>query len=302
MTMFTGMFDKTTVDISKNIKIMTAAIYKTFENEWKSIISKESTDLQVNKRMGYEGIGAAPEKDEGANAQSTRIYEGYQESVVMSTFVYELPVTWEQRRYAAANARFMEQLGQYMARSIGLRYEYTAVSPLDNGFSTGAYAGGDAAAYFSASHAWKSGGSWDNLLTAADLGKTSLEAALIEMAQATQELSIPSKLLPKEIIISTANIFELPELLKSTLDPLTANNTYNAFQDFKLGKNLNHYLSDTDAWFIDTQIPTRVLYESQGPSFSQYGDEPTKNLIETGMCAIGSGFHSMQGTYGNQGA
>lgn len=300
--MHTGMFDKTTVDISKNIKIMTAAVYKTFENEWKSIINKESTDMQVNKVMPYEGIGAAPEKDEGGTAQSGRIYEGYTESVVLSTFVYELPVTWEQRKYAAKNAKFMEQLGQYMARSIGLRYEYTGVSPLDNGFSTGAYAGGDTKAYFAADHAWKSGGTFDNLLTSADLSKTSLESALIEMAQATQELNIPAKLLPKVIHISTDNIFTLPELLKSSLDPESANNTYNAFQDFMLKKNLNHYLSDTDSFYIDAQSPSRVLYESQAPSFSQYGDDSTKNLIETGMCAIGTGFHSMLYTFGNQGA
>ena len=301
--MFSTMFNKTDIDISKNVKILTTAIYKGFDSEWKQVIEKETTDLKINKRMPYEGIGAAPEKAEGADAQSSRLYEGYQETVKLATFVYELPMTWEHRKYATKSAKFIEQVGEYMARSVNLRYEYTGISPIDNGFTAAAYAGGDTKAYFASDHAWKSGGTFDNLLTAADLSKTSLESALIEIAQATQELSIPAKIIPGKITISSDNIFVLPELLKTVQDPESANNTINAIKsEFSLKKNLNHYMVDTDSWVIDGQNPSRVLYESQGPSFSQYMVDSSKNLVETGMCAIAPGFHSMVNSYGNDGS
>lgn len=301
MAMQTTQFNRTTMDISKNIKILTAAAFKTFDNEFKQIVNVESTDLKINKMMGYEGSGASPEKAEGASADQTRIFEGNIENIFMKSFVYQMPVTWEQRRFAVANASFMNQIGNYLARSMNLRYEYEAANVLNNGFST-SYVGGDSAAYFSASHTWVSGGTYSNLLSAADLSKTSLETALKTIANAKMEQGIPASLKAKNVIIAYENILVLPELLKSTMDPNTANNTYNAIQDFALTKTLNHYLSDTDAWYMDTEVNTRTMMQAQAPSFRSYVEDATNNLVEEGWASIGAGFHHQLGSYGNQGA
>ena len=300
--MNSSQFNYSTIDISKNIKIMAVAEVKTFDKEWKQIINKEGTDLKIEKMMGYEGIGAAPEKSEGADAVQGRIYEGNIETILQATYAYELPVTWEQRRFVVKDAKFLAQLGQYLSRSMGLRYEYTSANVLNNGFTAGATAGGDTFAYFSASHTWTSGGTYDNLLTAADMTKTTLKAGIVEMSQATMEKSIPASLKIKQVIIPTGYIFDLPEILKSTLDPDTANNRYNALQDYAITKTINHYLSDADAWFMDSQVNTRTLYEADAPFFDDYLDNRPNNLVERATTSIGAGFHHQTASFGNLGA
>lgn len=280
---------------------MTVAAYNLFEKEYPSIIKKEGTDLKIEKMMRYEGPGTTPIKTEGSTADQARLYESNIETFAQDSYVFEMPVTWEQQTFAVTNARFINQIGQYQARSMQLRYEFLAASVLSNGFTAGATAGGDGLAYFSAAHTFKQGGTYDNLLTSAVLSKTSLEAALKEIANAKMENSIPAALKVKEVIIGYENILVLPELLKSTLDPDTANNTYNAIQDFSLTKNLNHYVTDTNDWFCDTNVNTRTMFEASAPRFYSYLQDETQNLVEAGWSSIAVGFHDQLGTFGNEG-
>jgi len=300
-TMLTNQFDKTAVDLSKNIKIIAAAQYKSFEKEWPMITQKESTDIQINKTMGYEGMGAAPAKAESATASQTRIYEGYVETAKQQSYVHEAAISWENRRFANANVKFTAMIGSFLARSGLLRYEYSCANVLNNGFSS-TYPSGDGQAYFSAAHVWKSGGTFDNLLTKAVLSKTSIKDALVEVANAKMEQNIPAALKVKSIIISYYNILTLPEILKSTLDPDTANNRYNAIQDFNIQKTLNHYLSSQNAWFVDTAESSRVLYEASPIILDSYVDDSTNNMVERLWTSIGAGFHHMLRSFGNEGS
>lgn len=303
MPMIMSNFDNITKSISLNIKVATTAAFKLWDKEWKGVITKETTDLFKEQAMGYEGGGVIPVKAEGGQSSTTRIYQGHIQTIFQSTYSFDMPVSWEQRRFAHKSYKFTAQMGSYQSRSANLRYEYSGVSVLDNGWTAGAYAGGDTVAYFSNAHTWKStGATYSNLLTASDLNKTSLEAALQQIAAARQESNIPAMLKADKVIIGYENIFVLPELLKSSLDPETANNTYNVFQDFKLNKVLNHFVSDTDSWVIDTQIETRKLLEAQGPKMDEYIDGPTKNLVENIMVSVGTGFENPMGAHGNQGS
>ena len=195
----------------------------------------------------------------------------------------------------------MNQLGQYLSRSQKLAYEYECANVINNGWST-SYTGYDGQPYFSASNTWRSGGTYSNLLANVLLGRDSMENALIQITQATMEFSIPASLRPSWVHIGTSNIFVLPELLKSSLDPETDSNAYNVLQDWMLKKNCNHYFSDTNSYVIDTDVETRVLYEAQPVQFSSYVDNPTKNLVENGMSSIGAGFIRKLGSFGSQGS
>jgi len=258
--------------------------------------------LKIDKRIRYEGEGSAGEKPEGETSTQKRIYEGNIETTVQKTYSVEIPITWEQRKYVVKNASFMNQIGQYNARSMKLIKEYDCANILNLGFSGGP-TGYDGEQYFSASHTWRSDGTtYDNLLNNVALGRDAVEDAFIEMAQATMEANIPLSIMPRLIHISTANIFKLPELLKTLKDPESANNTHNVIVDFSIKQNLNHYLTDTSAYYIDSDIKTRGLYTSQPTKFDSYMDNPTNNLVERGMTAHSTLFYDQAGTYGSQGA
>lgn len=302
MPMVMSQFDNITKDISLNIKVATEAAFKVWDKEWSRIIKKETTDLFKEQKLNYEGNGVAPKKTEGQKSVTTRIYEGHLETYTQDTYSFDMPVSWEQRNFAFKNYKFSNQMGMYQSRSINLRYEYSSIGVIDNAYTAGTFAGNDGKAYFANDHTWVSGGTYSNLLTDSDLNKSALEAALQQIASATMEQGIPAQLRAKTIHIGWENIFTLPELLKSNLDPESANNTYNAFQDFGLGKNLNHYTADTDGWWADTQVTTRTLYEAQKPKMKSYLDNPTNNLVENIFASIVAGFHNQLGSHGNQGS
>lgn len=299
--MFTTDFNRTTLDISKNIKLSAGAQFQMHEKEYPMIIEKEKSDMLIEKSMGYEGPGAAPKKAESDAAAQTKLVEGYIETVAQETFVYELPVTWEQQKFATKNARFVNMMGEFLSRSMVLRYEYAAANVQNLGFST-AKPAGDGKAYYAADHIWKSGGTFSNLLTAADLSKTSLENAIKDITNAKMENNIPASFKMQQIDIAYGNVITLPELLKSTLDPETANNTYNVLVDYNLKKCLNHYYSSDSAWFVDTNVNTRVLLEAQPILLDSYIEDKTNNLVERGWCSIGTGFMKTLGSWGNASA
>lgn len=303
MPMVTTTFDNTAVNILKNLRIFAAANFDLHPDEYPMIVGKPiPTDLQINKEMYYEGDGALPEQTENASATPSSFIEGYVETVAVKLYSYDMPISWHLRKFAVKNAQMLSQMGRFLARSAKLRYEYTAISILDNATS-GSFLGGDGVAYASASHLFKSSATtFSNLLTAADLTKTQLESGLKSMVNATMENSIPASLRPKQLNFGYENVFKVPELLKSSLDPESANNTYNAFQEFPIGKNLNHYPADTDQWSIDSQIQTRLMYEAQKPTMDDYMDAPKKNMVASMHVSIGSGFVRPLGTFVNMGA
>ena len=299
--MVTTMFPDFSLDITKNLKIFTMAAFKTWPDEYPALVEKFNTDLKIDKRIRYEGAGSANEKPEGDTSTQKRIYEGNIETTQQVTYAVEMPVTWEQRKYVVKNANFLNQMGQYNARSMKLVKEYDCANILNNGFSS-SFPGYDSQAYFSASHTWRSDSTtYDNLLNAVDLGRDATEDAFIEMAQATMEAGIPMSIMPRVMHIAYSNIFTLPELLKTLKDPESANNTHNVIVDFNVKQNLNHYLSDGDAYFIDSDVKTRGLYISQPTMFDSYMDNPTRNLVERGMSAHATMFYDQAGTYGSEG-
>lgn len=299
--MNTSLFDNVTKIITKNINISTIAFFELWPSEFTALVMIEKTDLQINKKMGFEGGGAASEKTEGGTSVQKRLYEGNIESSVQKTYSVEMPITWEQRKYVVKNADFMNQIGQFNARSMRLVKENDVANMINLGFSGGP-TGADGEQYFSASHTWASDNStYDNLLAAVDLGRDATEDAFIEIAQATMEAGIPMTLMPRVINIAFSNIFRLPELLKTLKDPESANNTHNVIVDFNVKQNLNHYFSDGDAYVIDTDVKTRSLISSQGTIFDSYMDDPTKNLVERGLSAYSTMYHHQAGSFGAAG-
>ena len=302
MTLSTTLFDSATGRMSKNIKFATIHAFNDYKKEVWEFATKEKTDQKYEQMVGYEGFGAAPKKTEGADVIPVDFKEGYKTTIAQETWAYEVRVTWEQRKFSVKSAAFAKQIGFFLGRSASLRYEYTGADIFNNGFTdSAAYHGGDDKPLFSASHPWKMGSTYSNVLTAADLSKTALQSALKVIHNAKMESNIPAKLMAEKMIIGYENVFELPELLKSTLDPESGNNTYNAIQDFGLGKSLNHFLSDTDSFYITTDATYLAILEASSP-FLSTESYPNKDIGENIWMSLNNGFKDPLGTYGNQGA
>lgn len=302
MTLSTTLFDNATGLMSKNIKFATIHAFTEYKKECWEFATKEKTDQKYEQSAGYEGFGAAPNKTEGGDVVPVDLKEGYKTTTPQKTWAYEVRVTWEQRRFATKAAAFAKQIGFFLGRSANLRYEYTGADILNNGFTDSAvYHGGDGKPLFSASHPWKMGSTYSNVLTAADLSKTALQSALKTIHNAKMESNIPAKLMAKKMVIGYENVFTLPELLKSSLDPESGNNTYNAIQDFGLGKSLNHFLSDTDSFVITTDASSLSIIEATSP-FLSTESYSNKDIGENIWMSMNSEHQNPLGTWGNQGA
>lgn len=302
MAAVTTNFDAATGRMCKNIKFAITHAFTTPNKEWKMFCGKETTDQKFEQMIGYEGFGAAPEIDEGDDVQSTDMKEGYKTTVPQKQFGYMVRVSWLQQKTAAKSAAFAKQVGFFLGRSGNLTYENTGVDIINNGFTdSAAYHGGDDKPFFSASHPWKSGGTYSNVLSSADLSKTVLQSNLKTVQNAKMENDVPAQLQVKDVLIGYENMFTLPELLKSSLDPESANNTYNAIMDSNLGKVLLHFVSDTDSHYITTNATYMKLFELSAP-FMATESYTNKDIAEVIFMAINSGFKDALGTHGNQGS
>ena len=121
------------------------------------------------------------------------------------------------------------------------------------------------------------------------------------MANANMENNIPAALIAKKVIIGYENIFVLPELTKSNLDPESGNNTYNAFQEFGLGKTLTHYTADSDQWTLDSTQPSRTLFEADPIKLGDYFEPKNRTHFETIETMIQSGHHDQLRSFSNAG-
>jgi len=181
-----------------------------------------------------------------------------------------------------------------------------AVVPLSNGFTT-AYSSGDGVALFSASHPLVSGGTNSNTQsTAADLNETSLEAAVIQIGKWTDERGLMIAARPQSLVIPPDLQFVAARVMQSELRPGTADNDINAVRSMGVvpgGTIVNHYLTDTDAWFLLTDIPNGLKHFNRvALETSMDGDFDTGNVRYKARERYSFGVSDPLGIWGSPGA
>jgi hypothetical protein len=179
---------------------------------------------------------------------------------------------------------------------------------LNNGFTNSApYYGGDGVPLFSASHPLVTGGVNSNIpTTPADLNETSLEAAVIQIAAWTDERGLLIAAKPSKLIIPPALQFVATRLLETELRVSTADNDINALKNngsIPDGYSINHFLTDTNAWFLTTDVPNGLKHFVRSPlSTSMDGDFDTGNVRYKARERYSFGWSDPLGMYGSQGA
>jgi hypothetical protein len=255
--------------------------YARYGEEHKEIYETESSDRSFEEETKLSGFSAAPVKAEGSaisydNAQEAWSTRYNHETIALGFSITEEAV--EDNLYDSLSARYTKAL----ARAMSYTKQVKAASVLNNGFS-GSYAGGDGVALFSASHPTVGGGTNSN--TAAvqvDLNETSLEAAIIQISAWTDERGLLIAAKPTKLVIPPALMFVAERLLKTPNRVGTADNDINAMNNMGSipgGSTVNHFLTDSNAWFIKTDVPNGMKhFVRTAMSTSMDGDFDTGNV------------------------
>ena len=278
--------------------------YKNYGEEHKEIYETETSERSFEEETKLSGFSAAPVKSEGAaiaydNAQEAWTARYSHETIALGFSITEEAV--EDNLYDSLSKRYTKAL----ARAMAYTKQVKAASVLNNGFSS-SYVGGDGVALFAANHPLVSGGTNSNRLTASDLNETSLEAAVIQIAGWTDERGLLIAAKPGKLIVPPALMFTAKRLLDTELRVATADNDINALKamgSIPGGYTVNHYLTDTNAWFLTTDVPNGMKHFVRTPlANSMDGDFDTGNVRYKSRERYSFGWSDPLGMFGSPGA
>ena len=279
--------------------------YARYGEEHKEIFETETSERSFEEETKLSGFSAAPVKSEGSairydNAQEVFTARYNHETIALGFSLTEEAI--EDNLYDSLSARYTKAL----ARAMAYTKQTKAAAILNNGFDTN-YTGGDGQPLFSASHPLVSGGTNSNIpVTPADLNETSLEAAVIQIAAWTDERGLLIAAKPKKLVIPPSLMFVATRLLETELRVDTANNDINAIKNngsIPEGYAVNHFLTDTDAWFLTTDVPNGLKHFVRTPlANSMDGDFDTGNVRYKARERYSFGWSDPLGMYGSAGA
>ncbi len=279
--------------------------YARYDDEHTEIYETESSDRSFEEEVKLSGFDAAPVKDEGDAISYDAAQESFTARYNHETIAMGFAITeeaMEDNLYDSLSARYTKALARAMAHTKQVK----AVVPLNNGFTT-AYSSGDGVALFSASHPLVSGGTNSNTQsTAADLNETSLEAAVIQIGKWTDERGLLIAARPQSLVIPPDLQFVAARVMQSELRPGTADNDINALRSSGVvpgGTIVNHYLTDTDAWFLITDIPNGLKHFNRvALETGMDGDFDTGNVRYKARERYSFGVSDPLGIWGSPGA
>jgi hypothetical protein len=279
--------------------------YARYGQEHKEIYEVETSERSFEEETKLSGFSAAPVKPEGQaiaydNAQEAWTARYNHETIAMGFSLTEEAI--EDNLYDSLSARYTKAL----ARGMAYTKEVKAAAVLNNGFSAG-YVGGDGVALFSTAHPLTSGATNSNTpSTQADLNETSLEAAVIQIAAWTDERNLLIAAKPKKLIVPPALMFVATRLLETELRVGTNNNDINALKNngaVPEGYTVNHFLTDTNAWFLTTDVPNGLKHFVRTPlQNSMDGDFDTGNVRYKARERYSFGWSDPLGMFGSSGS
>jgi hypothetical protein len=279
--------------------------YAKYGEEHKEIYETESSERSFEEETKLSGFSAAPVKNEGSaiaydNGQEAWTARYNHETIAQGFSLTEEAI--EDNLYDSLSARYTKAL----ARSMAYTKQVKSAAVLNNGFTAG-YNGGDGVPLFSAQHPLVSGGVNSNIpSTPADLNETSLEAAVIQISLWTDERSLLIAAKPRKLIVPPSLQFVATRLLETELRVGTNDNDINALKNngsIPEGYAINHFLTDTNAWFLTTDVPNGMKHFERVPlQNSMDGDFDTGNVRYKSRERYSFGWSDPLGMYGSAGA
>ena len=283
--------------------------YKRYDQEHKEIYAEESSDRAFEEEVMLSGFANADVKAEGAGVSYDDAQETYTARYTMETIALAFAITEEaieDNLYDRLSSRYTKAL----ARSMSNAKEVKGAAPLNNGLpaiaAATAFQTGDGQNLFSTAHPTIAGTVSNTLATQADLNETSLEQALIDIAAMTDERGLKIAARGVKMIVPSANQYQAERLLKSQGRTQTADNDINAINSMGMipqGYRVNHFLNDSDSWYIITDVPNGMKHFERTPlTTSMEGDFDTGNVRYKARERYVFGCSDPRGIYASPGA
>tara|TARA_R110001592_G_scaffold12001_1_gene58353 strand:- start:5552 stop:6457 length:906 start_codon:yes stop_codon:yes gene_type:complete len=278
--------------------------YDRYANEHEDIFDTENSERAYEEEVMLTGFGEAPVKNEGSavvydTAQEAWTARYINETVAMAFSLTEEAI--EDNLYDTLSSRYTKAL----ARSMQTTKQIKGANVLNNAFTSGT--GGDGAYLCASAHPTVENVSLSNILsTASDLNETSLEQALIDIAGFKDERGLRINAQATRLIIPAALQFVSDRLMESPGRTGTADNDINAVRNMGMvpqGYSVNHYLTDTDAWFLKTDVPNGLKhFVRTSVSTNMEGDFETGNVRYKARERYSFGWSDWRGIFGTPGA
>jgi hypothetical protein len=279
--------------------------YARYGEEHKEIYETETSERSFEEETKLSGFSAAPVKNEGSaiaydNAQEAWTARYTHETIAMGFSITEEAI--EDNLYDSLSSRYTRAL----ARAMAYTKQVKGAAVLNNGWaSTVTY--GDGQPLFSTAHPLVSGGTNSNTpATQADLNETSLENAVIQIAAWTDERDLLIAARPRKLIVPPNLQFVATRLLETELRVGTNNNDINAIKNngsIPEGYTINHFLTDTNGWFLTTDVPNGLKHFVRTPmQTGMDGDFDTGNVRYKARERYSFGVSDPLGIFGSQGA
>jgi len=279
--------------------------YDQYDREHEMIFSMESSDRAFEEEVMLSGFAAAPTKGEGSSVGYDDAQEAYTARYTMETIALAFSITEEaieDNLYDRLASRYTRAL----ARSMSQTKQVKAAAVLNNAFDS-AFTGGDGKELCATDHPLVSGNTFRNeLTTAADLNETSLEQSLIDISSFVDERGLKVAVRGMKLVIPKELQFTADRLLESTLRTGTADNDINAIRNMGMlpeGYDVNHFLNDTDAFFIITNAPNGMKgFNRAAIKTTMEGDFDTGNVRYKARERYAFGWSDPRGIFGSPGA
>jgi len=278
--------------------------YAQYENQHAEIFDTENSDRAFEEEVMLSGFASASVKPEGSSVNFDTATESFtarysHETVALAFQITEEAV--EDNLYDKISTRYTKAL----ARSMAHTKQVKAANVLNNGFNS-SFTGGDGVELFSSAHPTTSGNQRNELATASDLNETSLEQALIDIAAFQDDRGLKVAAKARKMIIPSALQFTAERLMASANRTATADNDINAVKSMGMmpeGYVVNNYLTDTDAFFIKTDVPNGLKhFQRAAVATSMEGDFETGNVKYKARERYSFGFSDWRGIFGSPGA
>jgi len=278
--------------------------YDEWPVEYTGLFDVETSSRAYEEDVGTTGFGLAGSKAEGSQVaydeESQAFITRYQHVVYALGFVITREI-FEDDQYDIVGKRRSEGLAFSMRQT-----KETVAANVYNRAFTAAYTGGDGKEMCATDHPNFSGGTWSNeLTTAADLSEASLEQACIDLMKFTNDRGLKISVMPESLIIPVDLVFEARRILESEGRVGSADNDLNALKSMGKFKNVvaNHYLTDTNAWFIRTNVQNGMkCFQRRAMEFGMDNDFDTENAKYKASERYSFGWTDPRAIYGTPGA
>ena len=278
--------------------------YGQVNNEHESLFDIENSDRAFEEEVLFTGFGEAPVKGEGAAVVYDTASESYTARYTAETVALAFAVTEEAMEDNLYDT-FAKLRAKGLARAMATTKQVKAADIFNTAFAAAGVNYGDGVSFISNAHPTVGDGNQSNLLGAADLSQTTLETSLtaIQKTKDDRGILIGASALSLHIPVDSWNIADV--ILNTPGRTSSSDNDINATRHMGMvpqGFYVNRRFTDTDAWFVKTDVPNGAKMFTRTPLQTKMEpDFDTGNLRFKARERYSFGISDWRGYYGSAG-